>query len=257
MTTNNFIVTTIAIFLLGAITILQILVFHKTRRVHLATFKILHDTNRIHEETASLFTQTQALLALERKLGLAEALPPLRGWAGSPDFLLVVANEVHERKPLTTLECSSGASTVVIARCLQQIGQGHVFSLEHDPVFAEKTRRLLSKHELGDWATVLDAPLETRLTKTPWYSDDALPSDLPPIDLLVIDGPPQAVAHLARYPAVPRLMPRLSSAGVIIIDDANRDDEVETVKRWKAEFPQLRTFDYHCEKGCIRIENSN
>lgn len=254
MTSSPTIFASLLVILLGIVTLLQLVILHKTRRIHLATFTIRDDTSEIRRETESLFAQTQALLALERKLGLSEALPPLRGWAGSPDFLLVIADEVLSRKPQTVVECSSGASTVVIARCLQINGNGHVFSLEHDPEFANKTRRLLAKHGLQEWATVLDAPLQTRHTKTPWYAEEALPTDLLPVDLMVVDGPPQAVGPLARYPALPRLMPRLADRAAIIVDDTDRDDETEMLRRWQVEFPQLRQFNCYCEKGCVRIE---
>lgn len=146
----------------------MVLVLHKTRKIHLATYTLLNDSVHIRQETSALFAQIQALLALERKLNMDEALPPMRGWAGSPDFLLIVADEVLARKPQTVMECSSGVSTLVVARCLQMMSAGHLYSLEHDPDYAHKTRKLLDKYGLADWATVLDAPLQTKHTDTPW-----------------------------------------------------------------------------------------
>lgn len=157
----------VVLLLLLALLALVALVLHKTRRVHLATYALLEDVAHTRRESAALFGQIQALLALERKLGLSEALPPMRGWAGSPDFLLVVANQVLTRKPQTVMECSSGVSTLVVARCLQMNGNGHVYSLEHDSDYAGKTRKLLDQYGLTDWATVLDAPLQTKYTETP------------------------------------------------------------------------------------------
>jgi predicted O-methyltransferase YrrM len=179
----------------------------------------------VRKEIDVLFSQIEALFALERKLALPQALPPLRGWAGSPDFLRRIANEVEERKPRIVLECSSGISTLVVARSLQMKGDGHVFSLEHDPSYATNTRKLLEKYNLSDWATVLDAPLEARDTETPWYREDSIPKNLGTVDMLIIDGPPSTVAPLARFPALPRLLSRMSAFALIIMDDANRDDE--------------------------------
>lgn len=102
------------------------LLLHKTR----VTYNLVTDTARVRKEIDVIFSQIEALFALERKLALPQALPPLRGWAGSPDFLLRIANELEERKPRTVLECSSGVSTLVVARCLQMNGKGHVFSLQ-------------------------------------------------------------------------------------------------------------------------------
>ena len=238
--------TAICCVILGII----LLVLHKTRKIHLATYKLLSSAT----ETNNLFSQFQALLALERRLALDEPLPPLRGWAGSPDFLLTVANEVLFRKPSVALECSSGVSTLVIARCLQINNFGHVYSLEHDPDYANKTRDLLSIHGLADWATVIDAPLETVEGETPWYSERGIPVDLAPIDLLVVDGPPATTAPLARYPALPRLAGRLASPSVIIVDDTDRADETEMLKRWQKLFPSIFVTDCNCEKGCVMLK---
>lgn len=243
--------------LLIVILALVALVYRKTRKIHLATYKLVTDTDRASKEIGVLFSQIEALLALERKLALPEALPPLRGWAGSPDFLLRIASEVEERKPRIVLECSSGVSTVVVARCLQMNGRGHVFSLEHNPTYATTTRTLLRKHHLSDWGTVLDAPLETKHTETPWYQEEPLPKDLEPVDMLIVDGPPASEAPFARFPALPRLLSRLSKRSLIIVDDANRDDETEIVKRWLQMFPKLIYTDGGCEKGCALLEYNN
>src|SRR5207244_4204311 len=111
--------------------------------------------------------------------------------------------------PRIVLECGSGVSTVVCARMLQLGGSGHVYSLEHDATFAEQTRALLSRHGLSNWATVVDASLD-QTTDPPWYSENAIPKEAVNIELFVVDGPPANVAHLARYPALPRMASRLA-----------------------------------------------
>lgn len=210
----------------------------------------------IHRETGALFNQLQALMALEKKLGMIEALPSMRGWAGSPDFLLRIADELTRRKPRMVFECSSGVSTVVVARCLQMHGFGHVYSLEHDQEFAEKSRQLIARYGLENWATVLDAPLVNTNpnSPTPWYDESAIPSDMPPIEMLIIDGPPYWTAPLARYPALPMLISRLADHCIIIMDDADRHNEREILRRWKIEFPDFQYTDAGCEKGCALLE---
>lgn len=232
------------------------LTLYKTRKVHLATFPLLQDLAATRRETEALFGQIHALLALERTLALPYALPPMRGWAGSPDFLLVVANEVLRRKPSVVMECSSGVSTIVVARCLQLNGKGHVYSLEHDALYAAKSRDSIHSYGLQEWATVIHAPLETRRTDTPWYAEDAIPASLEPIDILVVDGPPKTTAPLARLPALARLVHRMSANAIVIMDDADRDDEIEIVKRWKSLVPQSTETRPHCEKGCAILNVS-
>jgi hypothetical protein len=229
--------------LLGAVALL----FHKVRKIHLVTYELLSAA----AETKTLFAQIQALHALERQLALPRPLPPVRGWAGSPDFLLKVAGEVAERRPQVVMECSSGVSTLVVARSLQMNGSGHVYSLEHDEKYANETRLLLQRYGLSDWATVIHAPLERREAgDTPWYAESAIPADLPPVELLVVDGPPASGGPLARYPALPRLIGRLARTAVVIADDTARADETEMIRRWQQSFPGIQVTDGYCEKGC-------
>lgn len=237
-----------------AILALNLVTLHKTRKTHVVNYSLLANVAAIRKETEALFGQFQALLALERKLSLPQELPPMRGWAGSPDFLLVVANEILRRRPGCVLECSSGVSSIVIARCLQINGKGHVYSLEHDLSYAEKTRKLLADQGLGEWATVLHAPLETRHTDTPWYAEDVIPPDLEPIDLLIVDGPPQKTAPLARHPVLPRMLNRMAPNAIVIMDDANREDETEVVRRWKLDYPIESEQRPACEKGCSILQ---
>jgi hypothetical protein len=51
---------------------------------------------------------------------------------------------VMERRPGLVVECGSGSSTVIVARCLRERGRGRGVALAQDPVFAEHTRNLLS-----------------------------------------------------------------------------------------------------------------
>jgi hypothetical protein len=240
---------TLLVSLIGAAILLGLAyVAKKVRSVHLMLYRVLSVVEATQREAETQFAQIQSLLALERMLALPQPLPPVRGWAGSPDFLLALAHEIKAARPKVIVECSSGVSTVVAARCLQQLGAGHVWSLEHEAVFAAKTTRLLAEQGLSDWATVLVAPLQQKSTTTPWY-EDRLPPEAQPIDLLVVDGPPTAVAPLARLPAFPQLRRRLAARCTILADDAARDDEREMVRRWCEQEPALKAEYLPLEKG--------
>lgn len=233
---------------------LLVLTLHKQRRVHLMLYEVRADVSASHREFQHLFAQVQSLLALERLLQLTRPLPPLRGWAGSPDMLLHVAERVLDGKPGVVLECSSGASTVVAARCCQLNGAGHVYSLEHDAVYAAKTRALLAHHELADWATVVHAPLETGTDGATWYRDANLPPQATGAELLVVDGPPAGGDSLARYPARPRLRGRLASRFALLLDDADRPGERHVVERWLQQDAGLQAEWLPCEKGLAVVE---
>ena len=229
---------------------------HKVRLIHL----LVHDVkDQAGSAPATLFRQLEALDGLQRELQLEKSLPPTRGWAGSPDFLLELARHARSSRAQVAVECSSGASTIVLARCMQLQGAGQVYSLEHDPVYAAQTRAELARHGLSGWAQVIDAPLRMHALSGeswPWYAAEHLPACLA-IDMLVIDGPPQATVKLARYPAGPVLFPRLAPGAAVFLDDAARPDEQAILRRWREEFPLLQQSSLACEKGCARLVNDN
>lgn len=237
------------VMLAALLLLVSLAALHKLRRVHL----LLHDIgDHSRQDTAALFRQVEALHGLYVDLDLRHSLPATRGWAASPDFLAELATHVRSERPRVVVECSSGASTLVIARCLQLNGGGRVYSLEHDPLYARQTRMQLARHGLGEYAEVLDAPLcELTLdgARHEWY-DHALLPPMAPIDLLVIDGPPQDTCEQARYPAGPLLFPKLGPSAAVFLDDAKRPAEAASVARWRAAFPALMLDMRHCEKGC-------
>ncbi|MGV7206268.1 O-methyltransferase [Oxalobacteraceae bacterium A2-2] len=241
--------TILALLLAAASLLTGLYVLHKVRLAHL----LLHQLrDRSSAEPAILFRQLEALLGLYAELRLPASLPPTRGWAASPDLLLALARHARDQQPRSVLECSSGVSTLVLARCMQQNGSGKVVSLEHDAGYADRTRELLRRHGLSDWAEVLHAPLRPHLLHGEawsWYDLDGLALS-GPIDMLVVDGPPQAVRRMARYPAGPLLLPKLAPDGWVFLDDAERADEQAMLARWRLEFPVLRQGTLPCEKGC-------
>ncbi len=227
---------------------------HKLRRIHLMLYVIQRHAEEAQREAGALFGQLQALTALERTLDLPRNLPPLRGWAGSPDMLLQLAQRALAMRPSVVLECSSGASTVVAARCCQINGNGHVFSLEHDAEYAAKTRELLEYQGLSEWATVVHAPLEKGADGALWYRDAALPSEASGAELLVVDGPPAGGASQARFPALPRLRRRLAARFTLLLDDADRPGERNVVARCLKLDSALQLQWLPCEKGLAVVE---
>ncbi|MCX4830215.1 class I SAM-dependent methyltransferase [Streptomyces sp. NBC_01016] len=169
-------------------------------------------------------------------------------WAAIAPTILFIVDEVMGRSARRTmLECGSGASTLWTAAALRKCGEGHVTSVEHDREFAEVTRQRLVDHGLESWATVVDAPLvDTEvpgLGTQPWYDLSGL-GDIADVDLLFIDGPPRPTAPLARYPAVPQLLPRLAKGALVVLDDTNRKVERDITKMWASDgaFDRRVTF---------------
>lgn len=218
----------------------------KLRRIH---FRLFENDRLAQIRSDNQYAQLTTLHALESELNLQTSLPATRGWAASPDFLLHVLRVAQRVKPQVVVECSSGTSTVVIARALQLAGEGHLFSLEHDPVYAQRTRDELRRHGLEQHATVIDTPLvevSVAGNRARWYKHSEVPDG---IDMLVIDGPPIGTQPLARFPAVPLLLDRMNKQSQVILDDANRTDERKSVERWIKEFGLVSSGDLHAEKG--------
>lgn len=231
--------------------------FHKVRRVHLMQYDLQSQYQRFPDTLNLTYQQLQAFTALDRRLNLAYALPPLRGWAASPDFLLLLAEHVYRQKPEVVVECSSGASTLVLAQCAKQNGRGHVYSLEHDAHYAEQTRQELIKQDLQEWATVIDAPLQEYSFAEQCYQWYKLNAEIQTkqIDMLIIDGPPAHLNRYARYPAGPLLLPLLNTNAVVFLDDADRPDEQQIISTWMSEFSNLNSDKHNCEKGAVSLSN--
>lgn len=174
--------------------------------------------------------------------------PPveLGGWAAEALFLEKAVGLIVKSRPGLIVECGSGSSTVVLARCLQAVGGGRVVALEHDPDFARETVQLLRLHGVDAIATCVTAPLVERRTQEGrtlrWYAAEYEPFLTQPIDLLVVDGPPRGSGPLARYPAVTLLRSYLSRKCIILLDDGDRPDERAVARLWADELEAPLTY---------------
>lgn len=192
---------------------------------------------------------------LEKKLGLDKTLPFAKNWSAAEDFLLLLADFCLNSKPKTIVECSSGTSSLVLARCCQLNQCGHVYSLENGEEFAVQARQNLSDFSLSDYCDVLHAPLVDHSLDGElfqWY--DASDLSVADIDLLVIDGPPGFIQKHSRYPALPLLSCCLAKHCVVYLDDAAREDEREIVTRWLTLFPQFQAEYIDNERGCAILK---
>ena len=80
------------------------------------------------------YAQVQSYVSLMRTIKPRKALPVMRGWAASPDFINLVLSHVQDNRPKVILELGSGVSTICLAYFLKDLGMGHVFSVDHQQV---------------------------------------------------------------------------------------------------------------------------
>ncbi len=185
-------------------------------------------------------------------------LPIGGGWALTGDSAALLAREALVRQPETILELGSGVSTLVLGQILKRNGRGRLLSVDHDPMWANQTRSYVAYLGLQDIVSVVDAPLKSLKAgnqSIEWYDiPKGSLDDLGSIDLLLVDGPPQAKNNpaQARYPAFPMLRERLSPHALIFVDDVNRETESRMIEKWKAEDPGWKSQCFDTVDGtCI------
>lgn len=139
-----------------------------------------------------------------------------------------------------------------------------IVTFEHNKKYYNKTLSELEDNKLSHLVDLVHAPLiEMKIENEDYlyYSCENKLSQLAAIYaertakiLVLIDGPPGATGPLARLPAVPLLLNYLGKHQLdIVLDDYNRQEEKETVVRWKKQL-EKRYLDYDeesvsCEKG--------
>ena len=80
MSPNN--IELASFLILVAVAAIVAYTLHKVRRIHLLQFALLREHEKTGKDAAGTYKQVESLIWLDRLLGLAQPLPPLRGWAG-------------------------------------------------------------------------------------------------------------------------------------------------------------------------------
>jgi predicted O-methyltransferase YrrM len=199
------------------------------------------------------YKQLEAFIALSQFIKARYPLPPMRGWAISPDFALILLTHIRKYQPQTIVELGSGVSTLVAGYTLEQQQKGRIISIDHAEQFSAVTQENVLQHGLQAYVHFIHAPLKTvemNGERWEWYDLAALDAHTP-IDLLVVDGPPQYgnTQAMTRYLAVPVFYEQLVTGGFVLVDDANRQDEQQIVERWLKEYNLYEVTDFYTEKG--------
>lgn len=210
---------------------------HITRRFDEVEQRISGRFDRIESELNRGFSErTQELSNCIALTSLGVRTPLFLGdWAIDSFTARFLVNELSACPPNCIVELGGGTSTALIAHFLKKLGHSptHHIAVDHDAQYADLTKNLLKRAGVDDLVEILVCPLRSPQDgSVPWYSNltDRLPDV--PIDLLIVDGPPGNGGPLARLPALPKLLDRLSERAVILVDDANREDEQEICRQW-------------------------
>jgi predicted O-methyltransferase YrrM len=249
----------VGLALLAAVFVVLALQIQHFRRV-LRVTELLKDEMVAGQRAG--YAQVEALMGLYFSLTHGvDPLPPMRGWAASPDFLRLLYQTVQEKDPDCILELGSGSSTVMSGYALRQAAgpdsgrgkPGKVISLDHLDEYARRSKRLIRQHGLDEVCSVFHAPLCSHAIDSEtwqWYDLEGLELG-GPIDVVVVDGPPGGTQEMARYPALPLLIDQLAEDAVLLVDDGNREEEARMVARWMMEFPGFEVRAWPTEKGAF------
>ncbi len=212
-----------------------------------------------------LYAQLESLSWLQRQLAIKGPLPPLRGWATSPDVLLRLHAHIIAIRPRVIVEIGSGASTLVIADALRQNGVGKLISIEHSDHYGAQTLGMLHAESLEGWVDLRIGELEA------WEGEHLNPEDaekpslwypvsllegVENVDLLWVDGPPGATCLFSRYPALPVLADKLSPKAEVWMDDTIRQEEKYICERWASDHGFELEY-LTLEKGLGRLSQQN
>jgi predicted O-methyltransferase YrrM len=128
------------------------------------------------------------------------------------------------------LECGSGLSTILIGAIAKKQGQSH-FALEHNSEWAIKVKKYLNRYKI-DSVVQCTKPLKD-YGDFCWY-DVPLESMPDSFSLVVCDGPPGSTKG-GRYGLAPIMRERLKPGSIILLDDAEREQELAIAKLWEVE----------------------
>jgi glycosyltransferase involved in cell wall biosynthesis len=169
------------------------------------------------------------------ELPTAEMLSDLQeGWANDGfaariDLLMEVAKQAATTAgPI--LECGSGITTILMGLLAGRRGV-KTYAFEHIDEWRARVLKAVSQFQIPR-VEILHTPLR-HYQNFEWYG--APLADLPPtFSFVLCDGPPGETVG-GRYGLLPVMRDRLAADAVIILDDIEREGELDALRRWQSE----------------------
>lgn len=204
---------------------------------------------------ANTYRQIEALINVRSELEIEHLLPPMRGWAISPDFAELIVTEFVKVAPRNVLECGTGVSTLIVGMLLRRQKSGQLTSLEHDADYARKWKQQIQQYGLEDYVSIVHAPLrDYRIEGRDWsWYDIGVIATTEHFDFLVVDGPPDERGEKNRFPVLHCLRTQIQQGAIMLLDDASRPAENECLDIWADSMPGLRYRHVPTEKGAAVV----
>jgi predicted O-methyltransferase YrrM len=198
-------------------------------------------------------------MSIEKKLNLKYPIV-WNDFAIEHTFAKFLIDQIILQQPVNIVELGSGLSTLLILKIIQKLGyKPNFYSFDSDSHFLNETQKvLISEGVFSDNIHLVFSPisdLSLSGSSYKWYNTKDFKFGFDKIDLLVIDGPLGALCKNARYPALVILKNYIKNGTLILLDDANRQDEKEIINLWKNEFPEiLHISNINNKRGGVMIQ---
>jgi len=186
---------------------------------------------------------TDALISISK---LTSCFLPWTKYAMQPLAIQIALNDIDLNHHLNVLELGSGVSTVFLAEYLYRYS-GKLMTVDHDKEWQLTVNGWMSAGAAEN-TRMIHAPLVPNtfeFNPVRWYDMRILAAalkDLPPFDLLIVDGPPgfepsdQFNRGLASL-----LFSNLTPGATVILDDIGRAGERTIAENWSFKLG----MDYH------------
>ncbi|MCL4768132.1 MAG: class I SAM-dependent methyltransferase [Hyphomicrobiaceae bacterium] len=203
----------------------------------------------------NLYVQLSSLQEIREIVGPGVPIGPLRGWALSPDALLMLLRDITARTSPRVMEFGSGESTIAIAAALRALGAGSLISIEHDANFSARIAMRLRQLDLETLVDLRVLPLcshEPRLGLPAFNSYDlkGLADDF---DVVLIDGPIVYFGVATRSIPLEWCISRMGPGKTVYLDDAARPEETAVIEAIRISHPQLNIEFIETEKGLCKL----
>lgn len=154
--------------------------------------------------------------------GIEDVFYPV-GSAANYSLLYLVLRIFRELGPSCVLDIGAGQTSILWSRLFGAAGAGRLLTVEHDPEWADHVCARVG-HE------ILVSPLETRQVgeKPVRTYDWSAIRARGPFDVILCDGP-HGTGKWSRYGIMSLVDETLPRDFVIVMDDAERDGEAQTV----------------------------
>jgi glycosyltransferase involved in cell wall biosynthesis len=151
------------------------------------------------------------------------------GFAARIDLLMEVAQQAANTSG-AILECGSGITTILMGLLAGRRGV-KTYALEHIDEWRTRVLKAVSQFRIPN-VEILHTPL-CDFDGFAWY--DAPLADLPAKFSFVLSEGPPGETRGGRYGLLPVMRDRLAANAVIILDDTEREGELQVLRRWQNE----------------------